>query len=159
MYVNLKRSTAKRRYTPPYTPIQEALLDSQRGRHCRDLYPWALAGSSMSALDCGVASDYGGGLLSLLHKSRVQSSGVPAIDRYTQAVRAGHLGLGLESKTYIASLLTERKTLLLITNILSPISKTQNKHLEVVLQTFWIDVKGSPETYKVNSPVPDPYLV
>ena len=24
----------------PYMPIQEALMDGQKGSHCQDLYPW-----------------------------------------------------------------------------------------------------------------------
>ena len=52
MYVNLKRGTARGRYAPNI-PIQEARLEFSKGSP-----PSKPEGG---VLDCGVASEYGGG--------------------------------------------------------------------------------------------------
>ena len=71
MYVNLKRSTARRRYTPRYTHSGGASGRS-RGEALSGSVP--LAGTSPKmpeggVLDCGVDSEIGGGLLLVLRES------------------------------------------------------------------------------------------
>ena len=161
-YVNLERGTAMERYKHPYTPIQEAPLDGQWGRHCQDLggafpeylkgMPWTVewppTGRSTYRAPWVPDNGIGSGPL-----PGARSSGVPATDCNAR-VRAGLLGLGWEASCrqslYTASPLKQGKAISLINNISSPLSHTRQCTLSGPTRVLYRRFKGYPTTYKVN---------
>ena len=153
----------RRRYTQLRYPFRRHFLSAQR--RSPPLPPallTALAGSPPSkpeggVLDCGVASAYGEGSPSFLHKGTEPFPWEMSVQRRasfrstSKLVRAWHLGQGLGSKQILQVLLKRGKPSLFIANISSPLQTYSTQHtLSGSVRARQNGFRLSREPHKVN---------
>ena len=150
-------STARRRYTQLNAHSGGTSWAPKRGGPANSPGRPSPSKPEGGVLDCGVASAYGEGSPSFLHKGTEPFPWEMSVQRRasfrstSKLVRAWHLGQGLGSKQILQVLLKRGKPSLFIANISSPLQTYSTQHtLSGSVRARQNGFRLSREPHKVN---------